>query len=209
MPASAAIVARWSASTISAQADDTALPRWTDAVGGTAAVQAMATARPRYRTGIAGGRPYVLFGGDQLLDAGADNAVATVCRSGASTVFLVCRNVQPTGFGFLFTATPSIGYNLFHNGSEAGCFGYGLQRAAFTGTGLTTLCYTAGISDPSLGRAYVNATCLNAQGSIRSGAGDRVAIGGSPALSFVGAKTEIYEVIVWNRALTAAEVIQA
>ncbi|WP_375427118.1 hypothetical protein [uncultured Sphingomonas sp.] len=209
LPATAFIVARWSADTIPAQADDTPLTTWTDSVRGIAAVQATAAARPGYRTGGAGGKPFVLFDGDQLLDAGADNAVAAACRSGSSTVLVVCRNVRPTGFGFLFTATPSTGYNLFHNGSEAGFFGQGLQRAPYSGMGLTTLCYSAGAPDASLGRAYINGTCLRAEGKVNGAPGDRVAIGGSPALGFVGAKAEIYEVIVWDRALTAAEVMQA
>jgi hypothetical protein len=209
LPATAAIVAHWSASTIPPQADDTALVGWTDAIGGITAVQAVPAAQPRYRTGGAGGRPYVLFAGNQLLDAGSDNAVAAACRSGANSVLLVCRNVAPTAYGFLFTATPSTGYNLFHNGSQAGMFGQGMQRAAFAETGLTTLCYAGSDPDPSQGRAYINATCLNAQGNVRSAAGDRVAIGGSPALGFVGAKAEVYEVIAWNRPLTPAEVVQA
>ena len=209
LPAIAALVARWSADAIPAQPDDTPLARWTDDVAGIRAEQTDPGQQPRYRTGGAGGRPYVLFAGGQLLDAGADNPVATACRSGSSTVLVVCRNVQPTGFGFLFTATPSTGYNLFHNGSQAGFFGQGLQRAAYTGAGLTTLCYAGGTPDASLGRAYIDGTCINAQGNVRSAAGDHVAIGGSPALGFVGVRAEIYAVVAWNRALNAAEVMQA
>lgn len=209
LPAAGAIVARWSASTIPAQPDGAPLAAWTDAVGGVAAVAPTLAARPTYRTGGAGGRAFVLFDGDRLLDAGADNPVAAACHSGASSVLLVCRNVRPSGFGFLFTATPSTGYNLFHNGGDAGFFGQGLQRAPYAGTGLTTLCYTGGVPDPLLGRAYINATCLCAQGKVVSAPGDRVATGGSPALGFVGARAEVYEMIVWSRALSAAEVVQA
>jgi len=103
-------------------------------VSGVAAQQANSAVRPRYRTSRAGDKPFVLFGSDQLLDAAADNAV-TACRSGSSTVMMVCGDVRSTGFGFLYTATPSTGHNLFYNGGEAGFSGRGCSARRMRGRG--------------------------------------------------------------------------
>ena len=215
LPQQAAILARWSAVDIPAQADNTALDSWTDSVTGLSA-GATGAARPKYRTEGANGKPHVLFSGAQALNAGASNAVATACQSGNNTVLVVYRN--PTGnsstYGFLFTASNSTGYNLFDYGvgapgRSAGMFGSGLQRVPFAGTGLTTLCYTAGQPDGTSGRIYINNSCISHQGVVTSAAGHNVGIGGSSANLALGFNGEVYDVIVWNRALTAAEVMQA
>lgn len=209
LPQAAAIVARWSADAIPPQGDGTPLAEWRDVVGGIAAKQTVAAARPRYRLGGAGGKPYVRFAGAQLLEAGPANVVATACQSGSNTALVVCRNVVATGFGFLFTASASTGYNLFANGTAAGLFAHGVQRVPHAAKDLTTLCYTAGIPDPSIGRVFVNASCINHAGLVRSAAGHSVGIGASPGQDGLGADAELYEVIVWSRPLTAAEVMQA
>lgn len=128
LPQRMAVVARWSADEIPPQADNSNLASWKDGVGGLNAAQVTAATQPKYRTGGAGGKPYVLFSGAQYLDAGTANAVATTCQGASSTVFVVCRNVQATSFGFLFTASNSTGYNLFANGTQAGLYGNGLGR---------------------------------------------------------------------------------
>ncbi len=208
LPQAAAIIARWSADDIPAQADNSALAGWTDSVGALAATQATPAAQPKYRTGGAGGKPYVLFGGAQVLDAGASNAVATACQSGINTSFVVYRNAQATSFGFLFTASSSTGYNLQANLTTAGLYGSGLQRVPYTGTGLSTIGYSAGKPDTTVGRVFINGTCINNQGVVKSTAGHAVCIGGSTATPSTDAKAEIYDVIVWNRALSASEMMQ-
>ncbi|QKR99428.1 SGNH/GDSL hydrolase family protein [Sphingomonas sp. CL5.1] len=208
LPQQAAIVARWSADEIPSQADNSALAGWTDSVGGLVAAQATAAAQPKYRVGGAGGKPYVLFSGAQYLDAGTSNAVASACQSATSSAFVVCRNVQASSFGFLFTASNSTGYNLFANGAQAGFFGNGLGRCPYAGSGLTTLGYTAGRPETTSARYFVNNSCVTHLGKLTAAAGHNVGIGGSPATPATAAKAEIYEVIVWNRALTAAEMMQ-
>ena len=208
LPQAASVLARWSADAIPAQADNTALTGWTDSVGGIAATQATASAQPKYRTGGQGGKPFVLFSGAQCLDAGSATPVSALMQGSSNTTMVVCRNVQATSFGFLFTASASTGYNLFHNGSAAGFFGN--MRVPYAGTALTTLCYVAGQPAGNLGRTFINGTCIQHSAVLRSAAGHSVGIGSSPAnIAGLGARAEVYEVIVWNRALTAAEVIQA
>jgi len=208
LPQAAAIVARWSADEIPPQADGSNLTGWTDSAGGLVAAQATAANQPKYRTGGAGGKPYVLFSGAQYLDAGTGNAAAAACQGANSTAFVVCRNMQATSFGFLFTASNSTGYNLFANGTQAGLFGGGLGRCPYGGTGLTTLGYTAGLPAATTARYYINNTCVASLGKVVAAAGHNVAIGGSPATPNTAAKAEIYDVIVWNRTLTAAEIMQ-
>ncbi|MFW2850472.1 SGNH/GDSL hydrolase family protein [Sphingomonas sp. TX0543] len=209
LPQRAAIVARWSADDIPPQADNSNLASWADGAGGLAAVQNTPANQPKYRTGGAGGKPYVLFSGAQYLDAGTANAVASACQGASSSALVVCRNVQASSFGFLFTASNSTGYNLFANGTQAGFYGNGLGRCPYGGAGLTTLGYTAGLPDATSARYYINNTCVTHFGKFVSAAGHNVGIGGSPATPGTAAKAEIYEVIVWNRALTAAEMMQA
>ena len=208
LPQQAAIVARWSADEIPPQADNSSLAGWADSVGGLVAAQATPAAQPKYRVGGAGGKPYVLFSGAQYLDAGTGNAVASACQRAASSAFVVCRNAQATSFGFLFTASNSTGYNLFANGAQAGFYGNGLGRCPYAGAGLTTLGYTAGRPEATSARYYVNNSCVTHLGKVVAAAGHNVGIGGSPATPSTAAKAEIYEVIVWNRALTAAEIMQ-
>ena len=207
LPQQAAIVARWSADAIPAQADNTALAAWTDSVGGLAASQATTTKQPKYRTGGAGGKPYVLFDGAQYLDAGTSNAVATACQSKTSSVLVVCRNVQASQYGYLFSASNVLGYCLFASGTRAGVFTNG--QVPYSGTGLTTVGYSAGLPDQYTGRYYINGTCCTQTGALQSAAGHNVGIGGAPATPTTAVKAEIYDVIVWNRTLTAYEMMQA
>lgn len=207
LPQQAAIVARWSADTIPAQADNTALAAWTDSVGGLAAAQATTAAQPKYRTGGAGGKPYVLFSGAQYLDAGTSNAVATACQSKTSSVLVVCRNVQASQYGYLFAASDVTGYCLYANGARAGVFTNG--HAPYSGTGLTTVGYSSGLPSQYAGRYYINGTCPTHAAALQSAAGHKIGIGGAPATPTTAVKAEIYDVIVWNRTLTAYEMIQA
>ncbi|MFT3975969.1 MAG: SGNH/GDSL hydrolase family protein [Sphingomonas bacterium] len=207
LPQQAAIVARWSADAIAPQADNTALASWADSVGGLAAAQATSAAQPKYRTGGAGGKPYVLFSGAQYLDAGTANAVATACQTKTSSVLVVCRNVQASQYGYLFSASNVTGYCLFASGARVGVFTTG--QIPYSGAGLTTVGYTAGLPDQYSGRYYINGTCCSQIGALQSAAGHNVGIGGAPATPSTAAKAEIYDVIVWNRALTAFEMMQA
>ena len=210
LPQQAAIVARWSADTIPAQADNTALAAWTDSVGGLAAAQATMAAQPKYRTSGAGGKPYVLFSGAQYLDAGTSNAVASACQSGNCTVLVVYRNAQASTYGYLFSASNVTGCALYHNGAKTGVFtGAGYPLPAASTSTLTTLVYSGSRSGQWGGRVYVNNSCVGQPGTFKSAAGHNVGIGGAPATPTTACKAEMYDVIVWNQTLTHNEVMQA
>lgn len=212
LPQQASILARWSANDLPVQADNSALTSWTDSIGGLAVAQTTGTAQPKYRTGGAGGKPYVLFAGAQYMNAGnSTNAVAQLLQNAtaAHTSLVVYRNAQSTSFGFLFSGSVSTGYNLYASGTAAGMYGAGaLQRVPCTATGLTTLCYTKRLPDTSTARLYINGGCINNGGPVTAASGQDVWIGGTTTAG-TPVKAEIYDVIVWNRALTAAEVMQA
>lgn len=209
LPQQASLVARWSADAIPAQADNTDLASWTDGVSAIVA-NANGTA-PKYRTGGAGGKPYVLFNGTGELNVGTGaNAAATALQSATSTSFVVYRNPLATSFGFLFTATNSTGHNLFNSGGAAGMYGQGAQRFTTTtpANTLQTIGYAIGQPDGTAGRAYINGSCIGHAGQSRGVAGQNICIGGSAATTSTRAKAEIYEVLVYNVALNASQMMQ-
>lgn len=215
LPQSASIVARWSADAIPAQADGTALASWTDSVGGIAATGASGK-QPTYKAAGQNGKPYVLFNGSQVLDAGTTGAHATALQ-GQHTAMVVGRNMGANTAGTLLSAADTTAYLLYMNGGTgAGQWASAGQRTPYTGTGLTTLAYVTAIGvDTAVARVFINGTCPGAAGVCKGVAGKNVTIGAKYASGttnvdgLYGYKGEIYEVIIWNRVLSAAEVMQA
>lgn len=211
------VVARFSADDITPQTDNTNLASWTDSIAGVSAAQGTGARQPKYRTGGANGKPYVGFTGTQFLTiAGTSNDAYTPLTTANYTVYVVYRNPAVTTWGFLFAASPSGGQFFLSDdgktsGRKAGTFGSAGAGRMVVPAGTTGL-MTQFISgrrpaDASTGRAVVN-------GSAYIGSSPRatqaINIGGwSDAPDSFGFSGEIYEVIIWNRGLSHAEMMQA
>lgn len=210
------LVARWSSDAITPMADNTGIASWTDSIGGVVASQGTGAAQPKYRTGILGGKPAVRFSGAQWLPIATPGALKTAIDSGNYTMMIVCNNAGASDVGGLITSQNAGGNNpiWFADGTRAGRYNGNTTTlaAAHTASSFTVVGTTAwtagkyGDSNP-VERAYINGTCFGVGITAPPVSSFTWAIGGSSA-GVLPLTADIYEILVWNRALTAAEVLQ-
>lgn len=221
LPATGAMVARFSASSIPAQADNSVLTSWTDLIHGVVAAQATPAAQPKYRTNRLNGKPSVQFSGAQALVAVASGtAYDAALKSQNYTIMIVGQALSATANGMLLSASQTADNRLllYGNGSRIGRFdGVGNALAvpsAPLGSGL----FTSGVTSTTgrtglvagLERIWVNGGCVAAS---RSSAGPAssadLGLGGASNLAggYCGA-FEAFEFVIYNRELTPAEAVQ-
>lgn len=205
LPQSASLVAHWSADSLSL-ADGAAVDTWTDLVGGYAATQATALRKPTFKANTLGGKPSLLFNGSWM-DAGRPAAVAAALDGSERTVLIVFKTNGTTSNGMLFNTSPAGGgqFMLVADGTNAGRFGATVPHAS---TGFSTL---ASIKATGLGayrtavngsQVYINDTDPGTSG------GNNIYFGGILNSTFM-VNAHIFRILVWNKALTAAELLQA
>jgi hypothetical protein len=206
LPQSANLVARWSADAITPVADGTAISTWTDSVGGYAATQGTGIRQPLYKVNTLGGKPSLLFNGSWM-DAGRPAAVASAMDSGERTIFIVFKTVGTTSNGMLFNTSPAGGgaFMLVADGTNAGRFNATVPHAS---TAFSTLGSTKATGAGAL-RTSVNGTqvYLNDTDPTTS-SGNNIYFGGILNSTFM-VNAHIFDILVWNKALTAAELLAA
>jgi lysophospholipase L1-like esterase len=216
LPSSGQILSRWSADTITPQADNTTFQTWTDAVGGVAATQASAGLRPRYRTNRVNGLPSVQFSGGQVLQIGRPAGLVAAIDAQLVTVFIVWKTLGAVANGCLLHLG---GGFLQAEGTTVGRFSAGLTaqipyagQTNFSTLGMVTNSgYTNG-AGTGIEHLAVNGGFVTQSPTMNSGTGGsgNLAIGADFSNgAFINVNAEIFDIVIWGKALTPAEMLQA
>ena len=217
LPQTAALLARWSPDDIPAQADNSALASWTDSVGGIALTQATSANRPVYRTGGAGGRPYLSLSGSQGMAVSTSAALAAGLAAGRFTVMVFYRNGVGTTSGVLATMNGGANYIAAASTSFAvggATYGAGVPSAKYPHDGaigssaVQSVAFTqgGGVGGNFHGIA-LNGCLLSYTASAFGGQNGNFNLGyPTVGASFGG---DIYDMLLWSVALMPAEIMQA
>lgn len=210
LPQTGAMVAHWDAGAITPQTDNTNLATWTDSINGAVATSGVA---PKYRTTGLNGLPFVQSTGTQYMDAGRPTALTTAIDSGTYTIIVVAQNIGVKTNGMLFGAntTGTNGPYILGNGARAGCYNASNTKSIPWTTGFVCIGDTS-YNSPYAGmtgmrRHSLNNTIFqeeNAKGPVSNG---NFGLFGR-ATGAIQCAADIYNILVWNVALTPPEVIQ-
>ena len=225
LPALDAIVAHYDSAAITPQADGTALAQWDDASGsGAHAAQATGANQPKYRTDGANGRAYVEFAGGtaQWLAIATPGALRTAMDTQNYTVLAVVEaatgapgaNIFGVGAGgsspSLWAGGTNIGWassniagSTVPHGAGAGYMTLGLISDTTTQAVSAFKQIMRNIFRGAIYNSHTNAASVTNGKTLAIGAGN---IDASPTFAFKG---RVYRIIVWDRPLTAAELMQA
>ena len=196
------IAAMWDAASLSALADGEAVTSWTDGVGGAVAVQTGDSRTPHSFVAGGGGLPAVRLSGAAVLATSGANAANTAMTGGEKTLIVVAREIRTAGAGQANPCLVAAGDNTDL-----------LLQATPTQTGRFSAMYDCGDAgmrtighSGSAARGYAMLAVNGGAISDGAAAGGQVAIGGwRNAGTQCGGRADVLAVIVWNRALTAAE----
>lgn len=216
LPQLGSILSRWSADAITPQGDNTTFQTWPDSVGSAPATQPTAGLRPFYRTNVIGTKPSVQFKGTQVLQIGRPAALVAAVDAQLITVFVVFKTVNTVANGCLFHTGSNF---LQAEGTSVGRFGGGntntipyAGQTSFSSVGLITNgTYTNG-AGTGVEHFAVNGCYITQSGGMNSGTGGtgNLAIGCDYAnASFTNFDGHVFDIVVWNRALTPSEMLQA
>lgn len=205
LPQSANLVARWSADSLSL-ADGAAVDTWTDSINGYAATQSTALRKPTFKTNTLGGKPSLLFNG-AWMDAGRPAAVVAALDGAERTIFIVFKTAGTTSNGMLFNTAPAGGgsFMLVADGTNAGRYNATVPHASTAFSTLGSVKATGAASHRTAingSQAYV--TDLDTTTS----SGNNVYFGGILNSTFM-VNAHIFDILVWNKALTAPELLAA
>lgn len=218
LPQIPSLVARFSATDITPQADNTSLVTWTDSIGGIVATQATGANQPKYRTAGINGKPCIEFGGSAWLPLTASNAIKTAMDAKSYTLMVITDQVAATAFGAMFGASnAAAGHLHVANATRVGRYGGNLTSFAApnTASGFTVYCNTVdsawSAQITQVERFYLQGTCFasNANPALILTTSATAAIGARDLTGVLPFKGRIHDILVWNRALTPAEVALA
>ena len=220
-PLPTGIVAMWDAASLSGLADGAPVTSWTDKVAGVVAGDAGDTLTPHSYLANSGGLPAVRLNMGSVLATTGTNAAATAMSGQDYTFLVVARNIQdqgaydhtnPQSIPCLASSGTGTGCILTASSTQTGRFGFPTPCAD---PGMRTIAYSQKQSaSPATGVAGIdlmgiNGTAIATNSGGSSGGGGQVYIGGwqNRGQQCCG-KADVLAVIVWNRALTAAELKQ-
>ena len=220
LPAQAQIVEAWHSDAITPQADASQLAAWTGSVAGVTLAQATAGTRPLYRTTGVNGKPYVSMSGSQMMSVTADATLNAAMSGGKFTLMAFFRNAVGKAFGIVAAANTG-NSNLYVASSSYTVAGYGnTYGAGNAAAGRMNWDGSAGSSTvQSVAVAFGGGVTTLFNSTVFNGA--HVTMGGSNwgapnGTLYLGSSTaansyqgELYSLVLWNRALTPAETMQA
>lgn len=220
LPHADRLVAHWDASAIPPQTDNTALTSWTDSINGFVASQATSANRPVYRATAMNGRPCVQSSGSQWLSAtAAGSALLTTMNTRTFSVLIVYQNIAVRTNGCLFGCTAG-GNSLFYlaNGARQGRynnsptgFSVPIENTGFTTLGGTSTIDQSGGAGSGLERIFVNGGCVasNTAPCPAPSASTDFGIFAGRGTGTFPSQGQIADILVWDVALTPAEMLQA
>jgi hypothetical protein len=217
LPQGNKIVFALNADTVAA-ADGTAISSWVDSINSVAATQATGTLQPKFYGNLFGGKGGVRFDGvDDVLQLGRPTALTTAADSQIYSILVVCRVLSAKFAGAMFGASAG-GNSLFvmGDGASLGRFDGSLTGSAgpTTGNGFfsvlitSTKPFTAG-SGTGLERIYINGGCIISNVTEAPGSGGNNFSVGNLTGGALPSNCEIFQIRVWNTALTPTEAFQA
>ncbi|WP_174279702.1 SGNH/GDSL hydrolase family protein, partial [Sphingomonas bacterium] len=193
--------ALWDPATL-ALADGAAVTSWTDAVGGAVARQTGDSGASHSFVASSGGLPAVRLSGAAVLATAGANAANAAMTGGERAIMVVARAIQTAGAGqvnpvlvasgdgtgLLLQATPT---QTGRYGSMYDCADAGMRTIGWSGSGARQF-WMDGINGSAV--------------ATTDQAGGQITIGGwKNAGSLSGGRADILAVIVFNRAITAAD----
>lgn len=219
LPQQGALFARWSADDL-ALANGAKVTSWTDRIGGAVLSQGTTANQPTFKASGANGKPAVNLGGSQCMGTPA-GLLSTLIGTNKYTVMVFIKGVASTSFGMILSTTGSnsnlfagstsytpAGYGATYSGGAAGAGDRMPWDGSIVDTGIFQIAKTMGGGQngtyPSLG---INGCTVN-MGGVGWAAGDGALWLGSSTPANSG-KGDVYEIMVWNVALTPAEILQA
>ena len=219
LPQLANLRAQWSADSITAQTDNTDITAtWIDSIGSVALTPS--TTKPKYRTSALGGKP-----GVQFLGTGWFSGLAPTLKTQVDTrihsVFIFASNIQARSNACMFgNGAGGNSFAFFGNGTVVGRGIASVElRGPYTDTVTPISCgYTSttakaypAASSAALERQYLNGMCVAANLAacpVTSSASGAFAIGATSDLGTFPYQGYIHEVLVWDKTLTPAEMVQ-
>lgn len=221
LPAGA--VVHFDASTITPQTDGTTMGSWVDTLAGYTAAQATSGKIPKYRTSRKGGKASVQFEGGQALtfDGTTGINLKGIIDGGDFTVLIALSDVLSSSIGGVFgSSAGGSAFLMMANGATMGRFdgnvtGHTLpwtttDFAVMCGTSETATAGSYGGLSIGMDRQYINGTPFkseNAQMPATSAA--LFAIGDNNGAFSATGKFDVYDIVIFSRHLTPAEVLQA
>jgi len=221
LPLTANIVAHFDSATIPAQADNSALAAWPDSSPtGADAAQADGARQPKYRTGGLGGQPYVEWAGSSAYLNVASEALRAVLDGKTYTMLTVVEklsgadNASVFGAGsggsapWLWAGATNIGWSATSNNGCVVPHGQGSGYVSFGVVSRASYDAVAGAS--GLTRNVYRGTIYNSSnGPVSTTGGSNMNMGASAGGGAFPFKGRIYRIVIWDRALTPAELLQA
>jgi hypothetical protein len=206
------IVSRFSADSM-ALANGANVTTWTDAVGGIVAGTTIGTA-PTFQTNRLNSKPSVKFTGGGLSIA-TPGALRTAIDSQECTVFCVFRNQAASGYGQLIGShVAGDSFGLFSDGTNVGRLNRFVipyaGQSAFSTIGNTSFNTTPNYSNSGDYQAfYINGCSVFNQSDLMPATGGNAICLGTNAANGAPVNAEIFDIVVWNKPLTPAQMMQA
>lgn len=215
LPQLGALTFKLSADSLS-QADGSAVASWPAEVGGVSATQGTGANQPIFKTNLFGTKPGVRFDGlSDFMTLGRPASLTTPLDSTTNTTVLVMRvnGAATNGMPFsAFAGGSGIAY-MADGSTNYGNYPEYRTQLQFNGAGLNVMGFTtqpgpAYRPNTPLSKCFHNGTCYftDQVGASTSGGND-FGVGGQAA-GLYPAKVDMFEVLVWNVALTATEMLQ-
>lgn len=219
LPAPSNLIAQFSADSLTPQTDGTKISAgWVDSVNGIVAAQTTDANRPTYLNSGIGGKPAVVFAGTQWMPIATPGVINTAINSGKYTIVMAISNTASSSYGTVFgTGAGGNFQGYMANGTRVGRYDATATRkmaplaaSGFTVFGATsTTPYSIG-AGTGLERIYIQGGCVASNTAPGPTTSSTYAIGslnaaGNSSFNFKG---RVYEVLVWDRALSPTEMYQ-
>ena len=222
LPLTASIVGHFDSAAIPSQADNTALAAWPDSSTNEAhATQSDSAKQPKYRTGGTGGQPYVEWAASSATYLSVTSAaLRAVLDSKTYTMLAVVEklsgadnaSVFGAGYGsnypWLWASATKIGWSGSDNNGCVVPHGQGTGYVSFGIVSSASYPEVAGVS--GLTRNVYRGAIYNSNNApVNATNGENMNMGASAGGGAFPFKGRIYRIVIWDRALTPAELLQA
>jgi len=219
LPLPANLVTRFSADSIVGLSDGASLTgaSWVDSQNAIAADTVNGTA-PTFRTNVVGTKPSVRFAGSGNLGISSPGALKTAIDSQVYTVLIAAKSIGGTGsFDCIFGATAGSNSFLFYaDGTKVGRYAGSSQGFEPTFAAQTSFFSFGNVSGGAaaiginLEQSMLNGTSYSTTTSLAPGTGGNdLTIGAINAANVFSYHGDVFEILVWNVALTPAQYMQA
>ncbi len=214
LPQQGNLVAYWDAADI-VGTNGATFAQWVDRINGISADQGTAGAQPTLKTNQVGGRSCASFNGSQYLAIATPGALKTAIDSYQYTVLIVARSNAAARYGCVFGAQAG-GNSLYYlmDGTEVGRFSGGVLPYTAINQWMTfgatmTNQWAPYSASPYYEQIYVQGTPAAVAGGTGISSGNNAFGIGASGSGGGKCKNDVFAILVWDRALTPVEYLQA